>query len=102
MFILACASLLLPPALPDLDRAASRLTPREQRELGVGTWVPDVTCAGLEGAPLNWRDVAGEKGTVLALTSVTCPVGQKLFPELARTEAWAKQLGFGFVHGRWR
>ncbi len=98
MFILACASLLLPPALPDLDRAASRLTPREQRELGVGTWVPDVTCAGLEGAPLNWRDVAGEKGTVLALTSVTCPVGQKLFPELARTEAWAKQLGFGFVH----
>lgn len=35
---------------------------------------------------------------MVALTGLTCAVGQKLFPELARTEAWAKQLGFGFVH----
>lgn len=98
MSILACAALLLPPALPDLDRVASILTPRERRELGVGAWVPDAPCVGLDGAPFDWRSAAGDKGTVLALTSVTCPVGQKLFPELARTEELAGRLGFGFVH----
>lgn len=85
-----------PPA--DLDRAATVLTRREARERGIGAWVPSVVCRDLDGAAADWRDAAGERGTVLALTSVTCPVGQKLFPALARAEAVADRLGFGFVH----
>lgn len=85
-----------PPA--ELDRAATVLTRREARERGIGTWVPSVTCRDLDGAAVDWRDATGERGTVLALTSVTCPVGQKLSPALARAEAVADRLGFGFAH----
>ena len=85
-----------PPA--ELDRAAAVLTRREARERGIGTWVPSVNCRDLDGAAVDWRDATGERGTVLALTSVTCPVGQKLSPALARAEAVADRLGFGFVH----
>ena len=82
----------------ELDRAAAVLTRREARERGIGAWVPSVVCRDLDGAAADWRDAAGERGTVFALTSVTCPVGQKLFPALARAEAVADRLGFGFVH----
>lgn len=87
-----------PGSPADLDRAATVLSRREGRERGIGAWVPSVVCHDLDGAAADWRDAAGEQGTVLALTSVTCPVGQKLFPALARAEAVADRLGFGFVH----
>jgi len=82
----------------ELERAARPLTTREARLLGVGAWLPDAAGVDLDGRARSWRDGAGERGTVLVLTSLTCPLGMKLAPEVARVEARARGVGFGFVH----
>jgi mono/diheme cytochrome c family protein len=88
------------PATPaaELPRAARALTEREARALGVGAWVQDASGLDLDGRARGWRDGAGVRGTVLVLTSLTCPLCQKLAPEIARVEARARGVGFGFVH----
>lgn len=82
----------------ELERAARTLTQREARALGVGAWVQDAAALDLDGRTRSWRDGAGERGTVLVMTSLTCPLCQKLAPEVARVEARAVSVGFGFVH----
>jgi len=84
--------------LVELTRAAHPLTEREARALGVGAWVQDAGGVDLEGRTRSWRDGAGERGTVLVLMSLTCPLCQKRAPEVARVEARARGVGFGFVH----
>ncbi len=86
------------PTAPDLERSARTLAARDARSRALGSWIPAATGTSLAGKEVDWRACAGERGTVLALVSVTCPVGQKLFPEIARAEARARELGFGFVH----
>src|SRR5688572_6793210 len=80
------------------ERAARALTEREARALGVGGYVHDAPGRDLDGRAHNWRDGAGERGTVLVMGSLTCPLCQKLAPEIARVEARARGVGFGFVH----
>lgn len=88
------------PAEPagELARAARVLTQREARGLGVGARLPDAIGLDLDGRTRGWREGSGERGTVLVLTSLTCPLCQKLAPEIARVEARARGVGFGVVH----
>ncbi|MEZ6018339.1 MAG: redoxin family protein [Planctomycetota bacterium] len=81
-----------------LQRAVQEVAARDARALGVGAWVPDADGETLDGAARSWRSEAGDRGTVLALVSLTCPLCQKFAPELARVEARARAVGFGFVH----
>ncbi len=83
-----------PPAAPATTRAPRRLKPAE---FGVGRRVPAaaVTTAPAEERP--WTAFAGEKGTVIALVSPSCPVGKRYLPELARQSAAAKAQGVAFL-----
>ncbi len=86
------------PAGPALERTARPLADRDARALGVGAFARDATGLDLAGAPASWRSALGERGAVVAFTSLSCPLCQKLAPALARTEERARGVGFGFVH----
>lgn len=98
MWLLALAAALPPEDTPDLARTARALPRREAFALGVGGWVADAAGTDLTGQRRSWRAGAGPRGTVLVATSLTCPLGQKLAPEVARVEDRATGVGFGFVH----
>ena len=72
-------------------------SPRDARALGVGSYVPDVRGTGLDGKERGWRAARGEKLTVVALTSVTCPLCRKFGPSLARIEDGYRDRGVRFV-----
>jgi mono/diheme cytochrome c family protein len=72
-------------------------SPRHARELGVGRYVPDASGAGLDGMVRGWRAGRGERATVIALTSVTCPLCRKFGPSLARIEDAYRERGVRFV-----
>lgn len=94
----AAASDVAASEVSALERVARVLPPRVARALGVGARVADARGVDLDGASRGWREGAGARGTVLVLTSLTCPLCQKLAPEVARVEARAQGVGFGFVH----
>ncbi|MBL8991155.1 MAG: redoxin [Phycisphaerae bacterium] len=63
----------------------------------LGRFVPPGEGRGLDGGAVSWRRGAGARGTIIAMTSVSCPVGAKLAPELGRICAEASQRGVGAV-----
>ncbi|MFM1868161.1 MAG: hypothetical protein RL591_1569, partial [Planctomycetota bacterium] len=72
-------------------------SPRDARELGVGSYVPDVLATALDGSERGWRSGRGDKLTVIALTSATCPLCKKFGPSLARIEQAYRDRGVKFV-----
>ena len=72
-------------------------SPRNARDLGIGSYVPDENATGLDGAVLGWRSGRGDKLTVIALTSTTCPLCKKFGPSLARIEQAYRDRGVKFV-----
>ncbi|MCX5690201.1 MAG: redoxin family protein, partial [Planctomycetota bacterium] len=73
-------------------------SPRDAREAGIGRFVPAATGTDMEGKSTSWRSGRGEKLTVLALTSTTCPLCRKFSPTLARIEAAYATRGVRFVY----
>jgi len=72
-------------------------SPRDARELGIGSYAADVRAGGIDGVVRSWRDGRGERLTVIALTSVTCPLCRKFGPSLARIEDASRARGVKFV-----
>jgi mono/diheme cytochrome c family protein/thiol-disulfide isomerase/thioredoxin len=72
-------------------------SPRDARELGVGSYAADSPSRGIDGIARGWRDGRGERLTVVALTSVTCPLCRKFGPSLARIEDAFRERGVKFV-----
>ncbi|MFM1822151.1 MAG: hypothetical protein RI967_417, partial [Planctomycetota bacterium] len=72
-------------------------SPLDARALGVGSYVPDVDGTALDGVERGWRSGRGEKLTVIALTSATCPLCRKFGPSLARIERAFRNRGVNFV-----
>ena len=103
MLTLTVALILTMPAMwaaDDLPNPTSPLapsSPRDARELGVGAYVPDVHATGLDGVERGWRSGRGDKLTVIALTSATCPLSKKFGPSLARIEQAYRDRGVKFV-----
>lgn len=73
-------------------------SPRDARLVGVGRYIADGKGQDVSGAQVSWRTGRGEKLTVLALTSVTCPLCKKFAPSLARIEAAYAAKGVKFVY----
>lgn len=73
-------------------------SPRDARDLGIGRYVPDVEGRELGDNSVSWRSGRGERFTVVALTSVTCPMCRKFAPSLARIEAAYADKGVRFVY----
>jgi mono/diheme cytochrome c family protein/thiol-disulfide isomerase/thioredoxin len=103
MLTLTVALILSMPttrAADDLPNPTSPLapsSPRDARELGIGSYVPDVQATGLDGVERGWRSGRGDKLTVIALTSATCPLSKKFGPSLARIEQAYRDRGVKFV-----
>ena len=72
--------------------------PVDARSMGVGRFVDDATGVDLDGAQRSWRAGCGERLTVVALTSVTCPLCRKFGPTLARIESAFADRGLKFVY----
>jgi thiol-disulfide isomerase/thioredoxin len=67
-------------------------------DLGVGVLIPNVTSlTTLDDKPVSLSDVAGPKGTVLAMISTSCPLSKKYAPVLARLEKEYAARGIKFV-----
>jgi hypothetical protein len=58
----------------------------------------DAVGRGLDGEERSWRSGRGEILTVIALTSVTCPLCRKSAPSLARIESVYASKGVRFVY----
>lgn len=80
------------------DSVIAPPSPRNARDLGIGRYVADASGADLSGKTVSWRTGRGEKLTVIALTSVTCPLCKKFAPSLARIEAAYASKGVKFVY----
>jgi thiol-disulfide isomerase/thioredoxin/mono/diheme cytochrome c family protein len=86
------------PASKPKDSVIAPPSPRDARDLGIGRYVADASGADLSGKTVSWRTGRGEKLTVIALTSVTCPLCKKFAPSLARIEAAYASKGVKFVY----
>ncbi|MBX9737343.1 MAG: redoxin family protein [Phycisphaerales bacterium] len=86
------------PASKTKDSVIAPPSPRDARDLGIGRYVPDVKGLDLNGKAASWRTGRGEKLTVIALTSITCPLCKKFAPSLARIEASYASKGVKFVY----
>jgi thiol-disulfide isomerase/thioredoxin len=90
-----------PASRPGDSAPLSPLTPpspRDARELGIGRYVADASGEDLSGKQTSWRAGRGETLTVIALTSVTCPLCKKFAPSLARIESAYAGKGVKFVY----
>ena len=69
-------------------------------ERGVGRRVDDLTLKGLDGRNVKLTAPKGARATVVALFSSSCPISNKLGPELARIEKEyaAKNVSFFLVN----
>lgn len=88
-----------PPLYEGLSASKTARAPRQLKasEQGVGRRVADFEVQASDGALKPWPSLAGERGTVIALVSPTCPVGARLLPELARQSAKAAAQGVKFL-----
>jgi thiol-disulfide isomerase/thioredoxin len=82
---------------PVLVESLAPPSPRDARALGIGRYTPDVVVRGLDGKRTSWRSGRGGRLTVLALTSVDCPLCRKFAPSLARIEHAYADRGVRFV-----
>lgn len=87
----------VPPSTQDVSAIAPP-SPRDARELGIGRYVGDASGTDLSGKTISWRDGRGDKLTVIALTSVTCPLCKKFAPSMARVEDAYAGKGVRFVY----
>lgn len=87
-----------PPPYEAALRPTTQRAPRllKATEFGVGRRVPDVEVRH-NGQLHSWTAWAGERGTVIALVSPSCPVGKRYLPELARQSAVAAAQGVSFI-----
>jgi hypothetical protein len=101
-FVLSAAPLQAAvPTTPAPEQARPVLAPPAPLAAAphrVGTFVPEVSGVTLDGAQRGWRSARGEQFTVLALTSVECPLSRKFGPAVARLEAEYAARGVKFVH----
>jgi Ca2+-binding EF-hand superfamily protein len=69
-------------------------------ERGVGRRLDDLTLKNLDGQDVPLAATPGDKALVVALFSTTCPISNKLAPEMARLEKdyHGKQVSFRFVN----
>src|SRR5262249_7335668 len=69
-------------------------------DCGVGRRVDELTLKDLDGKDVKLAPAEGSKATVIALFSVSCPISNKLGPELARVEKdyAARNVNFYFVN----
>ena len=81
-----------PPPLPE-DALADARSPRRLKAsaCGVGTRIPEVPLIAPDGS--RRLPPAGSSGTVIALTSATCPLCKKYAPELDRLERDIHRVG---------
>ena len=86
------------PASKPSDSVIAPPSPRDARDLGIGRFVADASGEDLSGKKTSWRSGRGEKLTVIALTSVTCPLCKKFAPSLARIESAYAGKGVKFVY----
>lgn len=86
------------PASKPSDSVIAPPSPRDARDLGIGRYVADASGEDLSGKKTSWRTGRGEKLTVIALTSVTCPLCKKFAPSLARIESAYAGKGVKFVY----
>jgi len=86
------------PPNPTADSVVAPPSPIEAKALGVGRYVAEARGADLAGKETSWRAGRGEKFTVIALTSVTCPLCRKFGPSLARIEAAYADKGVKFIY----
>lgn len=85
---------------PPLELApASQRGPRVVRgvDYRIGRLIPDAELTTLDGQSQRLSAVAGEKGTMIAVLSTSCPVSQKYLPELARLERASAAQGVKLV-----
>jgi len=99
LFAAALQTAALPPHSRDNDKPvlappAPLVAPNER----VGKFIADANGVDLDGAQRSWRSARGERFTVLAMTSVECPLSRKFGPAVARLEAEYSQRGVKFVH----
>jgi hypothetical protein len=93
---LALASLALAtPQELDYKSEPVELGPYAPR---VGEWIPDLAWVGLAGAESKLSAAAGERGLVIALRDVDCPLSKRYAPRLAEMEAEIAKLGFGLLY----
>ena len=70
----------------DADTIKEKPLPLKATEVGIGRRVPDLKLTAADGGDLTLASLKGSKAVVLALFSATCPISNKLAPELARIE----------------
>ena len=85
-------------ALADAPSPLAPPAPVDARSMGIGRFVDDATGVELDETQRSWRAGRGERLTVIALTSVTCPLCRKFGPALARIESAFSDRGVKFVY----
>lgn len=66
-------------------------------EAGIGRFVPPACLPDLAGKATNWTQFAGKRGTVILLTSATCPVSKRMTTATIDLAKKYQTQGFGFV-----
>ena len=88
---------LAPAAPQELDFKAepAELGPQAPR---VGEWIPDLAWVDLAGKESKLSAAAGERGLVIALRDVDCPLSKRYAPRLSELEPELEKLGFGLLY----
>ncbi len=66
-------------------------------DVGIGRMADDVSFTNLSGRTGKLSDFAKHKGLVIALTSSSCPVSKRQFPQLAKLEGQLKEKGVALL-----
>jgi AhpC/TSA family len=96
--VLALVLASLAPAAPqglDFNSEPTELGPQAPR---VSEWIPDLAWVDLAGKESKLSAVAGERGLVIALRDVDCPLSKRYAPRLAEMEPELEKLGFGLLY----
>lgn len=64
----------------------------------LGEWIEDLELTALDGSTSRLSQVAGERGLVIALRDVECPLSKRYSPRLVELEAELATRGFGLVY----
>lgn len=88
-----------PTSSTDSAAESPRQAPRElpPAESNIGTLIPEVQLAHLDGKPCKLSDFATGKATVIACVSSTCPIGKRYLPTLAALEKEYSAKGVTFL-----
>jgi peroxiredoxin len=84
--------------IPELESPREGPVRLKPGDAGVGRLVPDLEFVDLDGRPGRLSDYRGQTALVIALTSVSCPVGKRFTPALARLEKQFGERGAAFLY----